>query len=74
MKRQTLPPAHLLPLVTTVERVYSETPTWLVAVGLALGLGLLAVVSCVQQRALDEYQQCIADNGAADARCVAMNK
>ena len=69
-----LPSRNLLPLATTVEHVYSETPTWLVAVGLALGLALLAVVSCTQQRSLDDYQQCIADNGADDARCVAMNK
>jgi hypothetical protein len=71
---KTLPSRNLLPLATTVERVYSETPTWLVAVGLALGLTLLAVVSCTQQRALDDYQQCILDHGASDARCVALAK
>lgn len=74
MRSQKLPPAHLLPLVTTVERVYSEAPTWLVVVALALGMALLAAVSCTQQRALDEYQQCILDHGAADARCAAMSK
>jgi hypothetical protein len=71
---KTLPSRNLLPLATTVERVYSETPTWLVAVGLALGLTLLAVVSCTQQRALDDYQQCILDHGSSDARCVALAK
>ena len=71
---KNLPSRNLLPLATTVERVYSETPTWLVAVGLALGLAVLAAVSCTQQRALDEYQQCILDHGSSDARCVALSK
>lgn len=69
-----LPSRNLLPLATTVEHVYSETPTWLVAVGLAVGLGLLAVVSCSKQRALDDYQQCVLDHGSSDARCVALSK
>ncbi len=69
-----LPSRNLLPLATTVERVYSEAPTWLLAVGLALGFAVLAAVSCTKQRALDDYQQCILDHGAADVRCVALNK
>jgi hypothetical protein len=71
---KNLPSRKLLPLATTVELVYAETPTWLIAVGLALGLALLAVVSCTQQRGLDDYQQCVLDHGSSDARCVAMNK
>ena len=71
---KNLPSRNLLPLATTVERVYSETPTWLLAVGLALGFALLAAVSCTKQRALDEYQNCILDHGENDARCVALNK
>lgn len=71
---KNLPSRNLLPLATTVERVYAEAPTWLVAVGLGLGLLALAAVSCTKQSALDEYQQCIIDHGAADARCVALNK
>jgi hypothetical protein len=63
-----LPSRNLLPLATTVERVYSETPTWLVAVGLALGLAVLAAASCTQQRDLDKHQ-CEATFGAGDARC-----
>jgi len=71
---KNLPSRNLLPLATTVERVYAETPTWLVAVGLALGMAVLAAVSCTQQRALDDYQQCVLDHGARDPRCVALAK
>lgn len=74
MKKTDLPPANILHLVTTVERVYSEPPTWLLAVGMAIGMALLAVVSCSKQRALDEYQQCLVDYGTNDARCAALNK
>ena len=63
-----LPSRNLLPLATTVERVYSETPTWLLAVGLALGFALLAAVSCTQQHESDKHQ-CEATFGAGDARC-----
>ncbi|MFM2151633.1 MAG: hypothetical protein RL199_68 [Pseudomonadota bacterium] len=63
-----LPSRNLLPLATTVERVYAETPTWLLAVGLAIGLALLAAVSCTQQRDLDQHQ-CEVTFGAGDARC-----
>ena len=69
-----LPSRNLLPLATTVERVYSETPTWLLAVGLALGvIGVLAI-GCAKQVELDNYQQCIVDHGARDARCVNLSK
>ena len=63
-----LPSRNLLPLATTVERVYAETPTWLLAVGLALGFALLAAVSCTQQHESDKHQ-CEATFGAGDARC-----
>ena len=65
---KNLPSRNLLPLATTVERVYSETPTWLLAVGLALGFALLAAVSCTQQHESDQHQ-CEATFGAGDARC-----
>ena len=63
-----LPSRNLLPLATTVERVYAETPTWLLAVGLALGFALLAAVSCTTQHESDK-NQCEATFGAGDARC-----
>ena len=69
-----LPSRNLLPLVTTVERVYAETPTWLLAVGLALAAVAVLALGCAKQVELDNYQQCIIDYGAADARCVALNK
>lgn len=65
---KTLPNRNLLPLATTVERVYEATPTWLLAVGLALGFALLAAVSCTQQHESDKHQ-CEATFGAGDARC-----
>ena len=63
-----LPSRNLLPLATTVERVYSEAPNWLLAVGLAIGFALLAAVSCTQQHESDKHQ-CEATFGAGDARC-----
>jgi len=66
---QALLAAIQLPLATTVERVYAETPTWLLAVGLALGMIGVLAVGCAKQVELDNYQQCIVDHGAADARC-----
>jgi hypothetical protein len=63
-----LPSRNLLPLATTVERVYSEAPNWLLAVGLALGFALLAAVSCTQQHESDKHQ-CEATFGAGNARC-----
>ena len=71
---KNLPSRNLLPLATTVERVYAETPTWIVAVGLAVAMLAVAAFGCSQQRALDEYQGCIAKLGATDARCVALSK
>jgi hypothetical protein len=68
MKKNSLPPAHILPLVTSVERVYSETPTWLVAVGLVLFMAAVAAIGCSQQRDLDQHQ-CEATFGAGDVRC-----
>jgi hypothetical protein len=63
-----LPSRNLLPLATTVERVYSDTPTWLLAVGLAVLMAAVAAVGCTQQRDLDQHQ-CEATFGAGDARC-----
>jgi hypothetical protein len=65
---KNLPSRNLLPLATTVERVYSEAPNWLLAVGLAIGFALLAAVSCTQQHESDKHQ-CEATFGAGDARC-----
>lgn len=63
-----LPSRDLLPLATTVERVYSEAPTWALAALLAAGLALLAVVSASTQSESDQAQ-CAALYGASDARC-----
>lgn len=65
---KNLPTRDLLPLATTVERVYEATPTWTLAVLLAAGLALLAVVSTVTQSESDKAQ-CVALYGANDARC-----
>ena len=69
-----LPSRNLLPLATTVERVYAEAPTWLVAVGVVVAMLAVAAFGCSQQRALDEYQGCVLDHGSSDARCVALAK
>jgi hypothetical protein len=69
-----LPSRNLLPLATTVERVYVETPTWLLAVSLALAAVAVLALGCAKQVELDNYQQCIVDHGAADARCVNLSK
>jgi anti-sigma-K factor RskA len=69
-----LPSRNLLPLATTVERVYAETPTWLLAVGLALAAVAVLALGCAKQVELDNYQQCIVDHGATDARCVNLSK
>ena len=65
---KTLPSRSLLPLATTVERVYAEAPTWALAALLAAGIALLAVVSVVNQSESDAAQ-CAAIYGATDARC-----
>lgn len=65
---KNLPSRDLLPLATTVERVYQETPTWALATLLALGVMLLAVIGTVRQSESDR-EQCAALYGASDARC-----
>jgi hypothetical protein len=65
---KNLPTRDLLPLATTVERVYAEAPTWALAALLAAGVVLLAVVSTVTQSESDAAQ-CAALYGATDARC-----
>ena len=69
-----LPSRNLLPLATTVERVYAETPTWLLAVGLAIAAVAVLALGCAKQVELDNYQQCIIDHGARDPRCVNLSK
>lgn len=69
-----LPSRDLLPLATTVERVYAETPTWLLAVAFAIALALLVALGCSQQNRLDAYQDCVYQHGGNDSRCVALAK
>jgi hypothetical protein len=65
---KTLPSRDLLPLATTVERVYEATPTWAIAALLAIGMALVALVG--NARETDTAQQeCVALYGATDARC-----
>ena len=68
MKKTDLPPAHLLPLVTTVERVYSETPTWLVATLLALAMLAVAAIGNLRETQTAQ-EECEAIYGATDVRC-----
>jgi 5-enolpyruvylshikimate-3-phosphate synthase len=65
---KTLPSRDLLPLATTVERVYEATPTWAVAALLAVGLIILAAVGTTRQAESDR-EQCAALYGADNARC-----
>lgn len=65
---KTLPSRDLLPLATTVERVYESTPTWAIAALLAAGLALVALVGSARQAESDQAQ-CAALYGANDARC-----
>ncbi len=65
---KNLPSRNLLPLATTVERVYADAPTWALAALLVAGVVLLAVVSTVTQSESDAAQ-CAALYGATDARC-----
>ena len=65
---KTLPNRDLLPLATTVERVYESTPTWAIAALIGLGMALVALVG--NARETDTAQQeCAALYGATDARC-----
>ena len=63
-----LPSRNLLPLATTVERVYAETPTWLVAVLLVLAMLTVLLVGDARETQVAD-QECDAIYGANNARC-----
>ena len=65
---KTLPSRSLLPLATTVERVYESTPTWAIAALLALGMALVALIGNARENDVAQ-QECVALYGATDARC-----
>ena len=65
---KTLPSRDLLPLATTVERVYEATPTWAVAALIGLGLALAAFVGNARENEVAQAE-CVALYGANDARC-----
>ena len=65
---KNLPTRDLLPLATTVERVYEATPNWALAALLAVGMMILAAVGTSRQAESDR-EQCAALYGATDARC-----
>jgi len=65
---KTLPSRDLLPLATTVERVYEATPTWAVAALIGLGLALAALVGNARENEVAQAE-CVALYGANDARC-----
>jgi hypothetical protein len=65
---KTLPNRDLLPLATTVERVYEATPTWAVAALIGLGLALAVFVGNARENEVAQAE-CVALYGATDARC-----
>ena len=65
---KTLPNRDLLPLATTVERVYEATPTWAVAALIGLGLALAAFVGNARETDVAQAE-CVALYGADNARC-----
>ena len=65
---KTLPSRDLLPLATTVERVYEATPTWAVAALIGLGLALAAFVGNARENDVAQAE-CVALYGANNARC-----
>lgn len=65
---KNLPNRDLLPLATTVERVYESTPTWAIAALLALGMALVALVGSARQAEVD-HAECVALYGANNPRC-----
>jgi hypothetical protein len=65
---KTLPSRDLLPLATTVERVYEATPTWAVAALIGLGLALAAFVGNARETDVAQAE-CVALYGADNARC-----
>jgi hypothetical protein len=65
---KNLPTRDLLPLVTTVERVYDATPTWAVAALVGLGLALAAFVGNARETEVAQAE-CVALYGADNARC-----
>ena len=65
---KNLPTRDLLPLATTVERVYEATPTWAVAALIGLGLALAAFVGNARETDVAQAE-CVALYGADNARC-----
>jgi hypothetical protein len=65
---KTLPSRDLLPLATTVERVYDATPTWAVAALIGLGLALAILVGNYRDNEVAQAE-CVALYGANHARC-----
>ena len=65
---KNLPTRDLLPLATTVERVYEATPTWAVAALIGLGLALAVFVGNARENEVAQAE-CVALYGATDARC-----
>jgi hypothetical protein len=65
---KNLPTRDLLPLATTVERVYEATPTWAVAALIGLGLALAAFVGNQRENEVAQAE-CVALYGADNARC-----
>lgn len=65
---KNLPTRDLLPLATTVERVYESTPTWAIAALLALGVALVALVGNARENDAAQ-QECAALYGTNNARC-----
>ena len=65
---KNLPSRNLLPLATTVERVYEATPTWAVAALIGLGLAIAAFVGNARENEVAQAE-CVALYGANNARC-----
>ena len=65
---KTLPNRDLLPLATTVERVYEATPTWAVAALIGLGLAVAVLVGNARENEVAQAE-CVALYGADNARC-----
>ena len=65
---KNLPTRDLLPLATTVERVYEATPTWAVAALIGLGLAVAVLVGNSRENEVAQAE-CVALYGATDARC-----
>lgn len=64
-----LPTRDLLPLATTVERVYEETPTWLLGVLLLVATIVVLALGVERQSKVDDYADCIYANGRSAPQC-----